>query len=188
MENFWRNSSGKSKIPKGPFLEHVQNFRPTLHLDIGAGLGYNTLIFAENANEILAVDLQIPKNNVLKDKKNVSVLVADGQFLPFKEEVFDLVSWFSVIEHIAKQELALREALRVLKLKGKLIIQVPNKFFPLELHSGLPLVFLTPSRIRHFILRKVGYEWLNRIDTPSKNRLESMIWKIAPKAKIAVKK
>lgn len=170
------------------FLGHVQSFRPIFYLDIGAGYGYITLTFGLNASEILAIDLQFPKNNVLKDCKRAHLIVADARFLPLKKELFDVVSLFSVIEHIANQKLVLKEALRVLKSKGELIIQIPNRFFPIELHSGLPFVFFIPSRIRGSILRKIGYGWLNRIDVPSVNRSKEMIWEIEPKVKITVKK
>lgn len=161
---------------------------PTLYLDIGSQFGYNALIFGKEAREILAIDLQFPKSCVLKDSSKASLVIADAQFLPFKEKLFDLVSLFSVIEHITNQELALKEAWRVLKSRGKLIIQIPNKFFPLELHSGLPFVFLLPLRIKGFVLRRIGYQWLTRINTPSEKELKRVCTHIIPNAKIVAKK
>lgn len=182
------NAQERAKYLKDIFSECVQNFAPTLYLDVGTGLGYNALIFGENSKEILAMDLRFPKNSVLRNKDKISLIVADAQFLPLKEEVFDLVSLFSVIEHVGEQELALTEALRVLKSKGKLTVQIPNRYFPLEVHSGLPFVFMIPSRIRHFIFRKIGYEWLNSIDIPSKTKLECTISRMNTRSKIAAKK
>jgi len=72
-------------------------------LDIDAGVGYNTLVFGQNANEILAIDLKFPKENVLKDHEIAQMILADAQFLPFKKELFDSVSFFSVIEYVIDQ-------------------------------------------------------------------------------------
>ena len=182
------NARERAKYLKDVFSEHVENFSPTFYLDVGTGLGYNALIFGENSKEISAMDLRFPKNSVLRNKEKISLIVADARFLPFREKVFDLVSLFSVIEHVREQELALTDALRVLKSNGKLVIQIPNRYFPLELHSGLPFVFMIPSRIRHFILRNIGYEWLNTIDIPSKTKLERTISKMNTRSKIAAKK
>lgn len=51
--------------------------------------------------------------------------------MPFKDEIFDKVSLFDVIEHIQVlgDMTALSEANRVLKKDGVLIISVPNKGF-----------------------------------------------------------
>lgn len=187
-KTFRETTQERAKYLRNLLLEHVQNFKPIFYLDIGAGLGYNTLIFGQNASEILAMDLKFPKENVLKDGKIAQLIVADARFLPLKNEVFDSVSLISVIEHITNQNPALKEAWRVLKSKGTLIIQMPNKFFPFDLHSGLPLVFFIPSRIRRSTLGKIGYEWLEDIKIPSKNEMWGMIWKMAPKAKVAVEK
>jgi len=183
-KTFAENAYERAKYLHGLYSKESSNFKPKSYLDIGAGLGYNALIFGKDLSEVVAIDLQFPKKCILKDSNKASLIVADAQFLPFKDELFDMISLFPVIEHITNQELALKEAWRVLKSRGKLIIQIPNKFFPLELHSGLPFIFLFPSRIRGFILKKMGYRWLTEISIPSKKRLKEIIYKINSSAKI----
>lgn len=170
------------------FSADVQNFSPAFYLDIGVGAGYNTLDFGENASEILAVDLVFTKDNVLRLCEKAHLLVADGSFLPFKKGLCEAVSLFSVVEHVSDQKLLLREALRVLKSEGKLIIQVPNRFFPVDLHSGLPSYFFIPRKIRKVILRKIGYGWLADYDIPCVGKLMKMIYRIEPKATITLEK
>lgn len=76
---------------------------------------------------------------------------------------------------MADKRLVLKEAVRVLKVKGFLIIQVPNRFFPVDLHSGLPFVFLVPFRVRVSIFKRFGHEGLGRIDIPSIEQLKELV-------------
>ena len=178
----------RAKYLKGLFLEVVPKFKPFLYLDVGAGLGYNSLVFGKDSGEILAVDLRFPNNNVLKNVGKVHMVVADASFLPFRDGLFDAVSLFSVIEHVPFQRQALKEAMRVLKSDGYLIIQVPNKYFPIELHSGLPFVFLVPFRVRGAIFKRLGHGGLGSINTPSVKHLKEMILDVGYNCKVWVKR
>jgi SAM-dependent methyltransferase len=178
----------RAKYLKGLFLEFVPKFEPSLYLDVGAGLGYNSLAFGENASEILAVDLRFPQNDVLRNVDKVHMVVADAGFLPFRDGLFDVVSLFSVVEHVPDQRRSLEDVMRVLKPGGYLVVQVPNKFFPIELHSGLPFVFFVPFRVRGAIFKRFGHEGLGRINIPSVKKLKKMILQIEPGSKIRVRK
>jgi len=178
----------RAKYLKGLFLETVPKFKPFKYLDVGAGLGYNSLAFGEGASEILAVDLRFPEKNALKNVNRVHMVVADACFLSFRNGVFDLVSLFSVIEHVPDQQRCLEEVMRVLKPGGYLVVQVPNKFFPIELHSGLPFVFLVPLRVRSAIFKRFGHEGLGKINIPSVEKLKEMVLQIEPKCEICVQK
>jgi SAM-dependent methyltransferase len=178
----------RAKYLKSLFLELVPKFEPLLYLDVGAGLGYNSLAFGENATNILTMDLRFPENNVLKNVSKVHMVVADAHYLPFRDETFNVVSLFSVIEHVSDQQRALEDVMRVLKPCGYLVVQVPNKFFPIELHSGLPFVFLVPVRVRGTIFGKIGHGGLGRINIPSVKRLKKIILQIRPGSKIRVRK
>jgi ubiquinone/menaquinone biosynthesis C-methylase UbiE len=52
------------------------------------------------------------------------MVVADAGFLPFRDGLFDVVSLFSVIEHVPDQRHALEDMMRVLKPGGYLVVQV----------------------------------------------------------------
>jgi SAM-dependent methyltransferase len=53
-------------------------------------------------------------------------VIADGYFLPFKEEKFDVVFCSQVLEHIAYPEKILKTINKVLKKNGILILTVPH--------------------------------------------------------------
>lgn len=48
----------------------------------------------------------------------------------------------------------IKEALRV--SKKFVFISTPNKYFPIELHTFLPLIHFLPQKYYRFILRKLG--------------------------------
>jgi ubiquinone/menaquinone biosynthesis C-methylase UbiE len=188
-KTFGESAHERAEYLKDLHLGLVRKFTPTFHLDVGTQLGYNALAFGENASEIVAVDIQrFSENSILRNVNKAQPLVADALFLPFREGSFDAVSLISVIEHVVNQKQALEEAMRVLKSKGELIIQIPNKFFPIELHSGLPFVFLIPLRIRCAVLRRIGYEWLVKINVPSVKELKAISLQIEPKCEFQVRK
>jgi len=88
-------------------------------LDIGAGTAYFTIKIAKRTLnvEIVALDLssasiKIAKDNVSNVKDvNIHLLIADGRYLPFKNEAFWLVT-----SRLAPH--SIKEAYRVLKKNG----------------------------------------------------------------------
>jgi predicted SAM-dependent methyltransferase len=68
--------------------------------------------------------------------------------IPFDNETSDVVvTLISVYEHLLpRQRLAsLKEINRVLKGKGILARQIPNMYFPIEVHSTLPFQSYLPK-------------------------------------------
>jgi len=93
-------------------------------LDAGCGGGGMPLSFAEEAREVVAIDLA-PRFDDAGHKlaaergvRNLHFARADGQALPFKDASFDMVLSHAVIEHVADAQLYLKELARVLKPGG----------------------------------------------------------------------
>jgi hypothetical protein len=81
---------------------------------------------------------------------DVTFLQADGRDLPFDDLAFDAVHSNAVVEHVgprADQRAFISELTRV--AKGGLVT-TPNRWFPLESHTRLPLVHWLP---RPFMIR-----------------------------------
>ena len=64
----------------------------------------------------------------MRKGKNVNIQ-ALSQFLPFKSEVFDNIISIGTLEHDKEFWMSVKEMYRVLKVKGKLILSIPNYNF-----------------------------------------------------------
>jgi ubiquinone/menaquinone biosynthesis C-methylase UbiE len=154
------------------------------YLDIGCGVGQNAIIFGENCQSIHCLDIDTKSlascraNFQAKGVGKASFYQANAQALPFKDATFDKISMFSLIEHVTEQRRTVEEAARVIKDGGVLILQVPNKYFFVDLHTGLPLLHCLPSLFRQWLLTKLGYKGISdimSIRVPSKSELTSLI-------------
>ena len=152
------------------------------YLDIGCGYGVNSEVFGEGFENIYCSDLG--KVNLVRCREymgrseNVFHIAADAQRLPFENEHFDLVTAISLIEHVPDQEQMLKEAFRVLKKGGELVMQFPNRYFFMELHSGIPFYCLVPDCLKPWFSKKMGYYELSEIYIPTPKQIKKIIEKI----------
>ena len=158
------------------------------YLDVGAGHCDDAIVFGKESKQILVLDQNFwgcSKNLDIKRKK-LAMIKGDGRKLPFKTGAFQMVSLFSVLEHIPEKNDTLSEIFRVLSNDGVILIQIPNRYFPIELHSGLPMINYIPFEfIRKKMLKMVGAgDWLLTVDIPSFKRLVKLIKKANPNAQI----
>jgi len=81
----------------------------------------------------------------------------DGRSLPFADDSFDYVHSSAVLEHVGndlQQTQFLAEARRVAR-KG-VFLTTPNRWYPIEFHTVLPLIHWLPRKIFRQILVMIG--------------------------------
>lgn len=99
--------------------------RNSLVLDVGCGTGINTVKLKNKTKNIIGLDV---KNFIKNEHKDSFKFVkGDGKKIPFKQNYFDFVTCWDVIEHIKEDSLFLREIFRVLKPGGLLLLSTPNR-------------------------------------------------------------
>ena len=100
-------------------------------LDIGCGAGVDTILAAMMAGpsgKAIGMDIVVEmlrraeENLKLADLKNVIFKKASGEKLPFEYNYFDVVISNSVINLIPDKAATLKEAMRVLKPGGRLMV------------------------------------------------------------------
>jgi SAM-dependent methyltransferase len=139
------------------------------YLDIGTGDLVNARIFRQRSGSKDAVAIDI-RSDIAKSQE-IAFVRADATALPFRDRSFDLVTMISLVEHVQDPSICITEALRALKKNGELFIQLPNRYFPVEIHSGLCMYFYFPKRVRNCLADVLGREYMKEVDTPA-------VWKI----------
>ena len=84
------------------------------------------------------------------------VRTTPGGAFPFKDKEFDILFCSAVLEHVGSREdqrFFLKECLRVAR---KVFLTTPNRGFPVEFHTYLPLVHWLPKGLHQKILKGVG--------------------------------
>lgn len=79
---------------------------------------------------------------------------ADGRELPFADGEFDVAFSNAVVEHLgdrASQEAFIHELCRV---GLRVFVTTPNRLFPVDPHTLLPIVHWLPDRARERLLRR----------------------------------
>ena len=103
-------------------------------LDIGCGLGFETVKLARKNRFIIGMDYHQNSVKSLKDHNIYSVegVVADCLKSPFKQASFDWVISSHIIEHFYNPAFHVKELARVLKRGGTGFVITPNKFMDFE--------------------------------------------------------
>lgn len=98
---------------------------PAYVLDIGCGVGGLSKFLAERGYKVVGCDLFYEALEELSSKfKKVQ---ADAFKLPFKDNSFDLIGLFDVLEHFSDDAKLFKEALRIVKDGGFIVVTVPAR-------------------------------------------------------------
>jgi ubiquinone/menaquinone biosynthesis C-methylase UbiE len=113
-------------------------------LDVGAGAGAFAFAIAPRVREVVAVELDeaLAARARADAPKNVEVVVADGEHLPFERASFDLAGTLRTLHHTPRPELLVAELARVTRPGGTILIV--DQLAPAD-----PLVGLELTRFEH---------------------------------------
>jgi SAM-dependent methyltransferase len=143
-------------------LEMIRRYVPlegARMLDIGCGLGAYLGRFGDFTDRAYGVDIDVErlKRGVEAGCSGFALSVSES--LPFADNVFDGVLLNEVVEHVRNDRDTLSEALRVTRPGGRVVIFVPNRFYPFETHGvylgkryvfgNIPLVNYLPDPARN---------------------------------------
>lgn len=91
-------------------------------LDVGCGTGELLLKMAERAEMVVGVDISPGMLRALpRNLKNIHLIVADADSLPFKSGAFDCVVSVTLLQNMPDPEKTVREMARVVRAGGILI-------------------------------------------------------------------
>jgi ubiquinone/menaquinone biosynthesis C-methylase UbiE len=87
----------------------------------------------------------------------ITFITADGLDLPFDDASFDVVHSSAVLEHVGgrkNQARLLEECARVARKSA--FLTTPNRWFPIEVHTSLPLLHWFPKPVFRALMRRIG--------------------------------
>jgi SAM-dependent methyltransferase len=166
------------------FFDELRPTEATTVLDIGAdelgfgtGNGCATMNFFEELypwpERITALGLH-DGTRFRQRYPQVRYVQGDALELPFADGEFDIAFSNAVIEHVGgpdSQRRFVREALRVGR---RAFITTPNRRFPIEVHTLLPVLHWLPDSASHASYRALGKPWAQEIRLLSRRSFASL--------------
>ena len=180
LDNFFISQlySNRKKIYK-IFKNNIEVDTNTKILDVGTT---PTLDYYENffihaypwKNNITCLSDQ--DCSILKSRYDeLNMLLGDGRKVDLPNASFDIVYSSAVIEHVGdavNQKNFIKECVRL--TKKKVFITTPNRYFPLDFHTKLPLIHMLPKKFFRKILYLLGdnfFRFEKNLNLLSKNDL-----------------
>jgi hypothetical protein len=148
------------------FMEQFQpaEFETVLDVGVTSDQSYENSNYFEALypykNRIVAIGLQ-DADFLQIQYPGLHYIRANALNMPFRDRAFDLVHSSAVLEHVGapeRQSRMIAECLRIAR-RG-ICVTTPNRWFPIEVHSQLPLVHWLPKSFCRKIFRGLGFEAL----------------------------
>jgi hypothetical protein len=125
---------------------------------------YNNILLHSFKNRNNITSLSNLNCSVLKKKfKKVEFIKGDARRMKFKENSFDTVYSSATIEHVGSRTNQLKFIKECYRVSRKdVFITTPNKFYPMEFHTKIPLLHFLPSEIYRKILFYLGFSFFSK--------------------------
>lgn len=194
-----------------------------LVVDLGGGKGRHMARFYSALKNVCIVDYNEESLAYAASKFGFQTRMVDGtERLPFEDKEVDIIFCSSVIEHVTGPK---EDAVARFKRDGQdfsrqafdyqkrfadeirrcgkgYFVQTPNRLFPVEVHSWLPMLGYLPTHVQWSIMRVTNHFWPRKDDAPDWNLLDEQQmrayfpdaefhierWMGIPKSIIAVKR
>ena len=128
-----RYDEGKRGIKIRKICGQLPNIKGKTILDLGCGIGFFSNLCNLLGAKVVAMDYADSMIEMSRKRysQNFPIVQSEVKRLPFKDNSFNGILAFDVLEHLYHIELALKEMQRVLKSKGFIIITTDKKGFSL---------------------------------------------------------
>lgn len=132
-------------------------------LELGCGSGFMARAIKQ---EYIGVDIsqRMLVQNPIAIKKNDSLICSDAANLPFSNESFDAVFSINLLEHTPQPEIVIKEAVRVLRKGGNIVMITPNGNIGWILEIAEMLRLKMPEGPHRFLKRWELNKYMRRYD------------------------
>lgn len=128
-------------------------------LVIGAGTGVEMIALANKGCQVYGIEPDKKALQILKLRPQLQperVIKAVAEKLPFKNDYFDLVYCWQVLEHVQNVEMAIQEMIRVAKKNGTIFLGCPDYRQIVEPHYKMYLPLFLPKWIVKLMIKLRG--------------------------------
>jgi len=138
------------------YHEHMKAHEKGLILDVGCGAGQVVNKLAADGLTAVGIDISpigIRLSHKARSNTRASFIVANCYKMPFRDNAFETVGCFDVLEHLTSPELCVDEMIRITADNGKIVIASPNLLCPIyakSLKSILRSMKITLQRLVKF--------------------------------------
>ena len=95
-------------------------------LDVGCGPGTLLSLLKKRGFDVAGVDLSLRAVEITRKEHGIDVALGSLEKLSLPAEGFDVVVLLHTLEHVPNPREVLAEVIRVLKPRGRVVVQVPN--------------------------------------------------------------
>jgi len=153
-----------NEVPRDEqILKTIESFVGSLRakkvLVVGSGWG-GACVAARNldAEEVVGIDTDDEANEIANLRMRLAgyqecCRQGSAENMPFRDNYFDYVHCFTVLEHVSDVPKSLSEMIRVTKKGGFVFIQGPSYLRPVERHYKIPYIPLMPKAMARIYLR-----------------------------------
>ena len=120
--------------------------------------------------QITAVS-DVPLPNFARAFPSIRTVVASGLELPFADDAFDIAFSNAVVEHVGRRAEQRRFVAELCRVARRVFVSTPNRWFPVETHTLVPLVHWLPRPQADRAMRALRRENWNRIELLSRGEL-----------------
>jgi ubiquinone/menaquinone biosynthesis C-methylase UbiE len=132
-------------------------------LDIGCGKGGLIISCALRGGDAIGIDIDSSELRIakLRTKKvngiNPQLIRCCADLLPFRSNLFDLVTATSVLEHVDNPDKVVKEMVRILKPRGYIFLTGPSPSFPREAYYKIFYIPYLPKKFGKIYLQLRGF-------------------------------
>src|SRR5262245_47591191 len=166
------------------FLDELRPTPDTTVLDVGAdelgfgeGDGCGTLNFFEERypwpEQITALGLH-DGAGFRSRYPQIPYMQGDACALPFDDGSFDVVFSNAVIEHVGDRERQRKLVSEAIRVGRRVFIATPNRRFPVEVHTRLPLDHWLPDGVSHRLYRAAGKDFATDVHLLTRRSFEDL--------------
>ena len=149
------------------FSENYSLNDDTSFLDVGTTPSiekYNNVILnnLKNLKKVTCISNQDCKN-LEELHNNVVTFVGDAKDMKFQDNNFDVVHCSATLEHVGSFKNQIKVVSEINRItKRYAFISTPNRYYPIEFHTKIPLIHFFPKKFFRFVLSLFGEKFFSK--------------------------